>query len=183
MSKEKYRYFLNTGSGRTAIEIVFADEDTVHIDIESNWMGSGGHRYRLLGKHNEIAPAFGWIMIDQVEYNEPNSDKPDEYQILDRDTVHEILGSEPILEYFRVENSPNPEHPADLELMRHMQLAKWNDTFDLLVIVQASTTGNLLGIAELGAVSGEPIDPDVVKHFVSALLTLDKTKYKRESDV
>lgn len=146
-------------------------------------MGSGKHQYRIQGKRREISPTFGWIIVEQIEHHAPNSDKPDAYPLFDPGRVQAILGSEPILEYFLVENSPNPEHPADLGLMSHMNLAEWNSTFDLLVIVQATTEGNLEALEKHGAVwSDEPVSPEQIKHFVRALLTPDKTKFKREAD-
>jgi hypothetical protein len=173
LSDQKYTHFLSTGSGSNQIELVLSDDDKVAIEIAANWMGLGKHHYRLSGSHRSLSSNYGWLDIELVEHSE----QPDQYTPLNVS----VVGIKVICEYFKIPTSPNLEHPEDLGEMQQLGYANWNETFDLLVILQSSTEGNLYGLTED---TDETMDEAQIKHLTRALFALNKTKFMIEdSDI
>ncbi|MBI5961624.1 MAG: hypothetical protein HY866_22985 [Chloroflexi bacterium] len=177
MMDEKYKYFLNTGSGRTSIDLSLHNDESAVMEIHTVWMASGNHQYHLLGKHKRISDVYGWLLIEQMKHSLPLSENPEQNEELNLD----IIQAKVIYEYFKVSHSPNIEHPDDLGLMHQFWgLANWNETFDMLVIIHKSVQQNLLCLLDYGDVwSEEPADPEYIKQLVYPLLNVDKIKFTR----
>jgi len=181
---EKYTHSLSTGSGSTTIDLLLNDDATVVVQIASNWMGIGKHSYELSGTYKVISPAHGWLLIDAVKHKFTVNDQEQEEKL----AVAIISKKAIIVEYFKISPSPYLENPDDLGSMQQLGYANWNETFDLLLIVQNSDHGYLQAIYEEGYLvwsedADEPNDSDKaqVETLIHTLLLLDKTKHSRET--
>lgn len=174
MSTDRYHHLLSTGSGRTEIDLSLAD-DSATVEIHSRWMGSGKEHYRFTGKHFAFSPSHGWVELQQATYRKN-----------DGDTVElDIAGlrCKMLCEYFIVGRSPHHEHPDDLGMMQVMGYAHWHDHFELMLVVQKSSSDNLYGMQEFG-MDGDGTLPDREQFelLMRGILMLDKTKYQRRDD-
>ena len=178
---EKYQHFLSTGSGSTKIDLSLNDDASVISEIVSNWMGLGKHSYELSGAYKAFSPAHGWILIDTVKHQFTSDNQEREEKL----SCTIISKKEIIIEYFKISSSPYLEHPSELGSMQQMGYANWNETFELLLILQNSDHAYLEAIHEddyvaWGEDAEKSSDKAQVETLVHALLLLDKTKYSRQ---
>lgn len=175
---EKFTHFISTGSGRTTIELSFNDDLSAVFHIDSKWMGLGQHIYEFTGKHKIISPAYGWILLSALKH-QTTVDNQEEIENI---SISLIEKKEIMLEYFKIPTSPYLENPADLGFMQEMGYANWNETFDLLVILQDFDAGHLSEIHQNDYVlidSSEAANKAQIETLVHALLTLDRKKYAK----
>ncbi len=168
---------MKTGSGNTEIQLTFNDDETAIFEIKSSWMGSGQHVYRLLGKYAGYLAYIIWIHVELVEHRVLVGDA-EQVETIDLTILHSTM----IYECFKVAQSPNVEHPDDLGAVQAVfNSAKWNETFDLLVLLHPSAQGYLLAIGEGGLdLEDSPLTDTQLKWLVESLFSPDKTKYALE---
>jgi hypothetical protein len=172
---EQYKHSQSTGSGSNHIELHLNDDATATIQLVSNWMGLGKHHYDYSGTHKIISPVHGWILIDSLKHQDVSNNQP-----VESFHVSLIERKEIILEYFKIASSPYLEAPSELGAMKDAGYADWNESFELLLILQSFDEGHLYEILQndyLVLDAAEAPDKAQVEILVHALLNLEKKKF------
>lgn len=176
---ETYHRSLLAGSGGTDIDLKIDGDQRVEILIQSRWMGSGKHSYRLIGRRYAISASHGWLLVEHARHQNSDSGAEEEADL-------EILGVGILYEYFRIERSAHYEPPADLALMQPLSYANWNETSDLVLMLHPFIQAHLIEIQASGyrysqwnEALDDPEEITVPAWMVHALLILEKTKYAR----
>jgi len=133
-----------TGSGRTEVTFSFADDDTAKIVFYSRWMGSEFKRYKLQFDHKKYSETYGVLSLRSIE----RCPSVDTDEVVAED-IRKLIANLNIpedeidesyceirYEYIRLSNNEPyiPDEP-DLEMMRPLGYAGWNDTFDLILLL------------------------------------------------
>jgi hypothetical protein len=168
-------------------------------------MGSDERHYRLHGRNEQLSDGYGRIFIHQVTVQQVTrfspSTKPPERRTEEVDPF--ALGAGLMYEYLKVARSPVLYHPdEDLTLMQPLGYARWNESFDLVLMSAPMITQALDYVRSIQQTDGTPqslspeigegLDEDddlppipaksVIEHYGNLVFVLDKTKFAREAE-
>lgn len=158
-------------------EVILYKDETAEIAIDYASMGTPKHRYHLYGEHKKISDGHGWIVIDRIEKVTPTDtgQSPDI-------NIHDFDGSI-LFEYFRVEKSPNFQHPHDmLTMAQNFGSAGWQKYFDVYLVLAPLVEEIIEGLRYAHENLSEDYEvPDfkAVEEVAVVLRMLDKSKFER----
>lgn len=137
----QYKHHLWTGSGQITVLLSFTDHDTAVIDFDLRWMDVGYKGFKIHCVYEPKSKAYGILWLVTIEkLHEPEMIHVEEFDKLvcepdfpedAREVCREIS-----FEYFRLPKSEMyiPDDPGYRD-MRAFGSAKWNEKFDLILIL------------------------------------------------
>lgn len=138
-----FEHHIKTGSGWTKTILTFSDEKQAKIEFDSRWMGSDTKRYRFHCTHHPFSETYGLLFVYRIErYLSYDSNETEIVKIRDYLDDPEYYDGvvkpekEITFEYIRLPKSEIwiASDPGLEELRGFFNLAKWNDTFDLILL-------------------------------------------------
>jgi hypothetical protein len=150
----KYVHWISTGSGSNNVALHFHEGDSAEILVNTNWMGAGKHDAIFVCQHLPQSPTYGVLQVKTI--------KEDDIEI-----DFSALDTIPIYEYIKTPESKDYLHKDDaLTLMRSQGYATWNETFDLVLMLNAFVDTAIASIED--------------EKLSTLFRRLDKLKFKQE---